>query len=95
MLEALHRATASRSLVFGQGNYDLEFVGCLTHCLLELTSHRHQVFCDEGSNTQWHVSADDYDDEVTGDEESIQLLMRASTRVWQELYVHKKPVSMQ
>jgi hypothetical protein len=27
----------SRSLIFGSGNHDLEFIGCLCHCLLQLT----------------------------------------------------------
>jgi len=43
ILDTLHRLTTNRSLAFGPGNYDLEFIGCLVHCLLELTSSRHQV----------------------------------------------------
>ena len=27
-----------RVIVFGAGNHDLEFVACLTHCLLQLTA---------------------------------------------------------
>lgn len=92
VLDSLHRLTDSRSLVFGPGNYELEFVGCLTHCLLELTSNRHEV-ASEDSNTQWHVAQPVYSRSESMDE-GFQLLVSAANRVWQELYVHKKPVSM-
>ena len=91
VLDSLHRLTNSRSLVFGPGNYELEFVGCLTHCLLELCSDRHEVSC-EDSNTQWHVAQPVYSRSESMDE-GFQLLVTAANRVWQELYVHKKPVS--
>ena len=91
VLDSLLRLTNSRSLVFGPGNYELEFVGCLTHCLLELCSDRHEVSC-EDSNTQWHVAQPVYSRSESMDE-GFQLLVTAANRVWQELYVHKKPVS--
>lgn len=37
VLEALHVITNSRHLVFGPGNHDPEFLGCLCYCLLQLT----------------------------------------------------------
>ena len=37
VLDALHQLTSNRSLVFGPGNYDQEFIGCLCYCLLQLT----------------------------------------------------------
>ena len=37
VLDALHKLTSNRSLVFGPGNYDQEFIGCLCYCLLQLT----------------------------------------------------------
>lgn len=92
VLDALHRLTASRSLIFGPGNIDLEFIGCLTHCLLELTSPRHQVAQEEGGKTQWHVAVARESDMGEGEEESTRMLVSAAVRVWQELYVHKKPV---
>ncbi len=36
VLDALHKLTNNRSLVFGPGNYDQEFIGCLCHCLVHL-----------------------------------------------------------
>ena len=92
VLDALHRLATNRILIFGHGNIDLEFIGCLTHCLLELTSPRHQVSQDDGGNSQWHVERD-YT-MADGDEQSTRLLVSAAARVWQELYVQKKPVSV-
>lgn len=37
VLDALHKLTSNRSLVFGKGNaFDQEFLGCLCFCLLQL-----------------------------------------------------------
>ena len=37
VLDALHKLTNNRSLVFGPNNYDTEFLICLCYCLLQLT----------------------------------------------------------
>ena len=37
VLDALHVITNNRNLVFGPGNHDTEFLGCLCFCLLQLT----------------------------------------------------------
>ena len=37
ILDSLHKLTSNRSLVFGPGNYDQEFLGALCYCLLNLT----------------------------------------------------------
>ena len=39
LLNALHQLTSNRSLVFGPGNYDQEFIGCLCYCMLQMTSN--------------------------------------------------------
>ena len=36
VLDSLHKLTSNRSLVFGPGNYDQEFIGCLCYCLIQL-----------------------------------------------------------
>ena len=33
---SLHKLIEQRSLVFGPGNYDHEFLGCLCYCLMQL-----------------------------------------------------------
>lgn len=37
VLDALHLLTNNRNLIFGPGNHDNEFLGCLCYCLLQLT----------------------------------------------------------
>ena len=37
-LEVLHKITTDRSIVFGAGNHELEFFGCLCFCLLQVTA---------------------------------------------------------
>ncbi len=36
-LEFLHKVTTNRSIIFGAGNHELEFFGCLTFCLLQIS----------------------------------------------------------
>ena len=38
-LETLHKLLNNRALILGPGNYDQEFVACLTYCLLQLTDN--------------------------------------------------------
>ncbi|KAI8741991.1 WD repeat and FYVE domain-containing protein 3 isoform X1 [Biomphalaria glabrata] len=60
VLEALHVLTSNRNLVFGPGNQDSEFLGCLCYCLLQLTVDPES----SGANlneakpraTTWHVA---------------------------------------
>ncbi|XP_023930684.1 WD repeat and FYVE domain-containing protein 3 [Lingula anatina] len=101
VLDALHRLTSNRSLVFGPGNYDQEFIGCLCYCLLQLTDDSGIPTVNEetiSQNTTWHVapvhdSDDDLEkeDKKTKNEEGQILVAAAAKRVWEELYVCKKP----
>ncbi|KAL3875787.1 hypothetical protein ACJMK2_033704 [Sinanodonta woodiana] len=105
VLDALHKMTSNRSLVFGPGNYDQEFLGCLCYCLLNLTddpvnsaSNLREI---KPIQTTWHFSI-----ESPGEEhqalaqgncskamvEGLQLVASAARRVWEELYICKKPV---
>ena len=56
-LEVLHKLTTNRSIVFGAGNHELDFFGCLTYCLLQITSGQSIPTNkeDSESKTQWHV----------------------------------------
>ena len=40
ILDILHKIVTERSLVFGAGNHEPEFLGCLTYCLLRLNSNK-------------------------------------------------------
>ncbi|XP_074647224.1 WD repeat and FYVE domain-containing protein 3-like [Tubulanus polymorphus] len=107
ILDALHKLTSNRSLVFGPGNYDQDFIGCLCYCLLQLTE-------EPGMNTlssmdtptpratTWHVSSDaeleraaaeaaKKNFEGNANNEGLLLIATAAKRVWEELYVCKKP----
>lgn len=57
VLEALHNIITHRLLIFGAGNHELEFIGCLTYCLLQLTSDMKIILEPATSrNTTWHVN---------------------------------------
>ncbi|XP_064637335.1 WD repeat and FYVE domain-containing protein 3-like isoform X3 [Lineus longissimus] len=104
IMDSLHKLTSNRSLVFGPGNYDQEFIGCLCYCLLQLTddpSNLSTVNTIESPSalrtTTWHIDPDADEIEITksgestGTQEGLQLIANAATRVWEELYVCKKP----
>ncbi|KAH9494853.1 WD repeat and FYVE domain-containing protein 3, partial [Bulinus truncatus] len=62
VLEALHVLTSNKNLVFGPGNHDSEFLGCLCYCLLQLTvdpeSSGANLSESKPRTTTWHVSPD-------------------------------------
>ncbi|XP_035824115.1 WD repeat and FYVE domain-containing protein 3 isoform X2 [Aplysia californica] len=113
VLDALHVLTNNRNLVFGPGNHDNEFLGCLCYCLLQLTEDPET----SGANlsepkprmTTWHVDPDastvhELDSPVASSDsadrpeltnpalcQGMQLVATAAKRVWDELYVFKKP----
>ncbi|XP_058804217.1 WD repeat and FYVE domain-containing protein 3 isoform X1 [Phymastichus coffea] len=91
VLEALHKLTTHRLLVFGAGNHELEFIGCLTYCLLQLTADI-KIMLDTNMKTTWHVNPqiESSDDRLTS-HQGHNLMAVAATRVWEELYVCKKP----
>ncbi|KAF2366372.1 protein of unknown function DUF4704 [Trinorchestia longiramus] len=115
ILQGLHKLTTHRVIVFGAGNHDLEFVACLTHCLLQLTAQL-QISTDSTSRTVWHVNSSSAsspqgsptssaaetavqvreavkqrDEAVARATQSHHLMVTAATRVWEELYITKKP----
>ncbi|KAJ4438847.1 hypothetical protein ANN_14800 [Periplaneta americana] len=91
VLEALHKLTTHRLLLFGAGNHELDFVGCLTYCLLQLTADM-RIMLDSNIRTTWHVNPqmDESDDKLTS-HQGHNLMAVAARRVWEELYVSKKP----
>ncbi|XP_055847784.1 WD repeat and FYVE domain-containing protein 3 [Episyrphus balteatus] len=96
VLEALHKIITHRLLIFGAGNHELEFIGCLTYCLLQLTADMKIILEPSTSrSTTWHVNPqvdvieprDDHLNQLQG----RNLIVGAAFRVWEELYVCKKP----
>lgn len=97
VLETLHKLTTHRLLIFGAGNHELDFIGCLTYCLLQLTGD-FKIELDPNSanrSTKWHVSPtkDDVEsrDHLLNQHQGKNLIVGAAHRVWEELYVCKKP----
>lgn len=92
VLDALHKLATHRGLVFGAGNHELDFIGCLTYCLLQLTSDM-KIMLETNIKTTWHVNPaglDESDDKLTT-QQGHNLMAVAAKRVWEELYVCKKP----
>ncbi|XP_018577977.1 WD repeat and FYVE domain-containing protein 3 [Anoplophora glabripennis] len=93
VLEALHKLTTNRLIVFGAGNHELDFIGCLTYCLLQLTADM-KVMLESNMRTTWHVNpSSDLEsrDEQLNSHQGRNLMAGAALRVWEELYVCKKP----
>lgn len=97
VLEALHKLTTHRLLIFGAGNHELDFIGCLTYCLLQLTSDFKIALESNASNrnTTWHVNPSNEQiearDNFLNQHQGKNLIVGAAYRVWEELYVCKKP----
>lgn len=91
VLDALHKITNNRGLIFGAGNHELEFIGCLTYCLLQLTSEM-RIIMDANTKTTWHISPHSDDTEELTLRQGQNLIGVAARRVWDELYICKKPL---
>lgn len=96
VLEALHKLTTNRLLIFGAGNHELDFIGCLTYCLLQLTSDMKIILDPNGSRTTtWHINPTsemiESRDDLLNQHQGKNLIAGAAFRVWEELYVCKKP----
>lgn len=115
VLEALHKLTTHRLLIFGAGNHELDFIGGLVYCLLQLTADKRIVLDAPAptsatgrgtgataSTSTWHVScpssqssqgSDSIEarDEYLNQHQGRNLIVGAAFRVWEELYVCKKP----
>jgi hypothetical protein len=55
VLEVLHKIVDNRNIIFGAGNHELDFFGCLTFCLLRLSANKNIPMEAEGKTT-WHVT---------------------------------------
>ncbi|XP_025205063.1 WD repeat and FYVE domain-containing protein 3 [Melanaphis sacchari] len=91
VLEALHKLATNRTLVFGAGNHELDFIGCLIYCLLQLTSDM-KIILDTNAKTTWHINPNQTAEvEEQTAKQGHNLMTVAAKRVWEELYISKKP----
>ncbi|XP_055626946.1 WD repeat and FYVE domain-containing protein 3 isoform X2 [Toxorhynchites rutilus septentrionalis] len=97
VMEALHKLTTNRLIIFGAGNHELEFIGCLTFCLMQITADERIIFNTkskrdlESRTTTWHINSIVLNDDSLNHHQGTNLLANAASRVWEELYVCKKP----
>ncbi|XP_078532420.1 WD repeat and FYVE domain-containing protein 3 isoform X3 [Lissotriton helveticus] len=96
LLESLRIFTVNRNMILGPGNHDQEFVGCLSHCLLNLHEGNYVDGFGleaEARMTTWHVMmAPDVESDGLYNQdpgEGRQLVVKAVNRVWKE-FVHLK-----
>ncbi|XP_050072593.1 WD repeat and FYVE domain-containing protein 3 [Anopheles maculipalpis] len=107
LVDILQNLMSNRLLVFGAGNHDPDFIGCLTYCILQFykgenISLSSTAQFDQERTTTWHVKSllqnenEEYDSRKMSDDEMTvgpsSKLENISFRVWEELYVCKKPV---
>ena len=97
IMDVLHKLITHRAILFGRDNPEIEFFGCLTYCLLQLTAGLVIPIDGAAGRTRWHVSPTsppsqqgegDTTDAVQHQGQS--LLSVAANRVWEEMYFNKK-----
>ncbi|XP_049532447.1 WD repeat and FYVE domain-containing protein 3 isoform X2 [Anopheles darlingi] len=113
LVEVLQLIMTNRLLVFGAGNHDPDFIGCLTYCLLQLNgqsdaSDKKSIVLTSTSphasrrTTTWHVDtlfAQEQEPNIRTNPIDLPNISSMSSkldivsfRVWEELYICKKPV---
>nr|XP_018916724.1 PREDICTED: WD repeat and FYVE domain-containing protein 3 [Bemisia tabaci] len=90
VMKTLHKLTTHRSLVFGAGNHELDFIGCLTYCLLQLSADM-KIVLDSNSKTLWHINPHQITEKDEVVKKDQNLMAVPACRVWEELYICKKP----
>ena len=94
VLDVLHKIVTERNILFGAGNHDLEFFGCLTYCLLQLQASKTIPIESNGGTSVWHdddVNEDLENSEDVNKHQGQNLLSNASSRVWELMYAGKRP----
>lgn len=104
LIDILNKLMYNRLLVFGAGNHDPDFIGCLTYCIIQLHKgdkpilHIPSQFDQQRTTTRYvelfFSNKSEYSKLEHGEASngSSTELERMSFRVWEELYVCKKPV---
>ncbi|XP_050083063.1 WD repeat and FYVE domain-containing protein 3 isoform X2 [Anopheles aquasalis] len=113
LVEVLQLIMTNRLLVFGAGNHDPDFIGCLTYCLLQLNgqSNASDKKCivltsapadASRRTTTWHVDTlftQENEPNIKTNPTDLSTVSSMSSkldivsfRVWEELYICKKPV---
>ena len=80
VLDSLHQLTHNRNLVFGPGNYEQEFIGCLSHCLLQLSEDIESS--QNKKRTTWHVETPTAISVTAGTDALVEGAMTAQVGFW-------------
>ena len=70
-VEALKKIRGVRTVIFGSGNHQQDFFGCLVHVLMQLVEGL-PISLESGTKTQWHVrmsQMSENDESLTNDAE--------------------------
>jgi hypothetical protein len=104
-VETLKKLRNIRTVVFGAGNHQQEFFGCLVHVLMQLVDGL-PIALESGNKTQWHVRVTprpgeeglpegaDFDSRREH-REAARLdseIFSTAEKVWEDLYISKKPI---
>ncbi|XP_040570676.1 WD repeat and FYVE domain-containing protein 3 isoform X2 [Lepeophtheirus salmonis] len=88
--DLISQILCNRSLIFGAGNHELDFFGGLSYCLIQISYNKN--ICLNGSATEskttWHV---EFSTEPCSPESLEEELKEDCSKIWEELYVTKKP----
>jgi len=104
-VETLKKLRNIRTVVFGAGNHQQEFFGCLVHVLMQLVDGL-PIALESATKTQWHVRVTPRPGEEILPEgadmdcrreqrEAARLdseISSTAERVWEDLYISKKPI---
>ena len=92
VMDVFHKLITNRAVLFGRDNPEVEFFGCLTFCLLQLTDGLEVPLHGDSARTQWHVlPVDDLDSpEGINKLQGKNLLISSANKVWEELFFNKK-----
>ncbi|OXA60252.1 WD repeat and FYVE domain-containing protein 3 [Folsomia candida] len=103
-VETLKKLRTIRTVIFGAGNHQQEFFGCLTHVLMQLIDGL-PIALESANKTQWHVRVtprpgeeihENADIESRREQrEAARLDSEISTtaeKVWEDLFISKKPM---
>ncbi|KAK2725772.1 hypothetical protein QYM36_000305, partial [Artemia franciscana] len=90
MLDALHKLAHNRIVIFGAGNHDLEFIGCLTYALVCVVTGL-GLPVEANYRSTWHIVQPKNEEANSSFVHGRNLIIVAARRVWEEMYITKKP----
>lgn len=97
-VETLKKLRSIRTVVFGSGNHQQEFFGCLTFLLMQLIDGL-PIPLESGTKTQWHVRVPAREEaaEVSTIDRRLEArldgeISSTADKVWEDLFISKKPM---